>query len=210
MPKFCKVQPRENIEKTRIFRCEFIARLRHQPTSDLMPKFCKVQPRENIEKTRIFRCEFIARLRHQPTSVLDSLHALQPKPTPRNAIGELWAVFFDGDTQQQVAVKQEIPFEQCVFSTSEFSVRVGDARLQPGRLNGSATLGQHCISWNLTFSGEAVPLFLLPLNLYNAPFPKAKSLVGLPMAVFDGSLSIDGKEIEVANWVGSQNQVVSL
>lgn len=128
-----------------------------------------------------------------------------PSRHPEDAIGELWAVFFDGETQQQVAVKQEIPFEQCVFSTAEFSVRVGDACLQPGRLNGSATLGQHCISWNLTFSGEAKPVFLLPLNLYNAPLPKAKSLVGLPMAGFDGSLSIDGKEIKVANWVGSQN-----
>ena len=43
------------------------------------------------------------------------------------------------------------------------------------------------------------------LTLYDASFPKAKSLVGLPLAVFDGSLFVDGNEIIVAEWVGSQN-----
>lgn len=124
---------------------------------------------------------------------------------PENAIGEPWAVCFDGETQQHVAVKQEILFAQCNFKTQEFHVQVGDACLQPGRLSGSACSAGHSIAWNLTFSGDAEPLFLLPLNLYDAPLPQAKSLVGLPMAVFNGSLAVDGKEIDVANWVGSQN-----
>ena len=112
-----------------------------------------------------------------------------PNRHPENAIGELWAVFFDGETQQHVVVKQEIPLKQCVFKTQEFYVQVGDACLQPGRLNGSATLGEHRISWNLTFSGAAEPLFLLPLNLYDVPLPKAKSLVqpGVnPLAIVAG------------------------
>ncbi len=128
-----------------------------------------------------------------------------PNRHPEDAIGELWAVCFDGETQQHVAVKQELPFAQCDFKTQEFSVQVGDACLQPGWLIGSADSTEHSISWNLTFKGDAEPLFLLPLNLYDAPLPKAKSLVGLPLAVIDGSLSVDGKEIEVVNWVGSQN-----
>ncbi len=57
-----------------------------------------------------------------------------PDHHPENAIGELWAVCFDGETQQ-----------------------------------------------------------------------KAKSLVGLPMAVFNGLLTVDGKDIGVENWGGSQN-----
>ncbi len=128
-----------------------------------------------------------------------------PNRHPENAIGELWAVCFDGETQRHIAVKQEIPFAQCDFKTQEFSVRISDACLQPGQLTGTADSADHRISWNLSFSGDAEPLFLLPLNLYDAPLPKAKSLVGLPMAVFNGSLSVDGKEIDGANWVGSQN-----
>ena len=85
------------------------------------------------------------------------------------------------------------------------TVHVGDALLKPGELSGSITSNAHRISWNLAYRGDAEPLFLLPLNFYDAAFPKAKSLVGLPMAVFNGSLSVDGKEIAIANWVGSQN-----
>jgi hypothetical protein len=33
----------------------------------------------------------------------------------------------------------------------------------------------------------------------------AKSLVGLTMAVYNGSLFVDGKRIEIEDWVGSQN-----
>ena len=128
-----------------------------------------------------------------------------PNRRPEEALGVLWAVFFDGETHQHVAVKQEHPIGQCVFKTSEFFVQVGDALLQPGELSGSITSNAHCISWNLAFGGNEDPLFLLPLNFYDAAFPKAKSLVGLPLAVFNGSLAVGGKEIEVANWVGSQN-----
>ncbi len=128
-----------------------------------------------------------------------------PNHHPENAIGELWAVCFNGETQKHVVVKQEFPFAQCDFRTQEFSFRIGDAFLRHGQLKGIAKSASRHITWNLIFNGDAEPLFLLPLNLYNAPLPKAKSLVGLPMAVFNGSLSVDGKEIEVANWLGSQN-----
>lgn len=128
-----------------------------------------------------------------------------PNRRPENALGELWAISFDGETHQHVAVKQEAPSAKCVFKTAEFFVRVGDACLEPGKLNGAVTSGKHRISWNLTCSGDAEPLFLLPLNLYDAALPKAKSLVGLPMAIFNGSLSVDRKEMVITNWVGSQN-----
>jgi hypothetical protein len=128
-----------------------------------------------------------------------------PNRRPEEALGELWAVFFNGETHQHVAVKQEIPLQQCVFKTSGLYVRVGSACLEPGKLNGVAASGNHRIAWNLSFGGDAEPLFLLPLNFYDAAFPKAKSLVGLPMAIFNGSLSVDGTEIAMANWVGSQN-----
>ena len=128
-----------------------------------------------------------------------------PNRRPENALGELWAVFFDGETNQHVAVKQEFPIVQCVFNTSAFFVRVGDACLEPGKLNGAVASGNHRIAWNLTFNGDAESLFLLPPSFYDAAFPKAKSLVGLPIAVFNDSISVDGNEIAIANWGGSQN-----
>lgn len=128
-----------------------------------------------------------------------------PNRHPDKAIGELWAVFFDGETGRHVAVKTETPVERCTFKRDDFFVKIDEAQLGPGRLAGSAASGGHALTWNLTFAGDAQPLFLLPLNLYKTGFPKAKSLVGLPLARFNGSLSVDGETIEVVDWVGSQN-----
>ena len=129
----------------------------------------------------------------------------RPNNHPEEAIGELWAIFFDGETGSHVAVKKEVPFHQCTFKPDAFFVQVGDASLEQGRLKGNAKSHGHSISWELSYGGDEAPLFLLPLRLYAAKFPKAKSLVGLPMAVYNGSLSVNGKRIEIENWVGSQN-----
>jgi len=128
-----------------------------------------------------------------------------PNNRPEAALGELWAVYFDGETGQHVAVKNEVPFGQCAFSTSSFSVRLAEARLEAGWLQGAAASGGHTIAWDLRFTGNADPLFLLPLRFYQGGFPKAKSLVGLPLAVYNGVLSVDGQEMAIADWVGSQN-----
>jgi len=128
-----------------------------------------------------------------------------PDRHPQDALGELWAVLFDGETSHHVSVRREVPFSQCSFKTTGFGVQIDDARLEPGQLQGVATSGGHTITWDLAYSGADQPLFLLPLNFYTSAFPKAKSLVGLPMAVFNGTLSADGQTIEVKDWVGSQN-----
>ena len=78
-----------------------------------------------------------------------------PQDRPEDALGELWAVYFDGETGRHVAVKKEVPFGQCAFSTSAFSVRVANALLEPGRLQGTAAAGGQAISWPST---ESKPL----------------------------------------------------
>ena len=78
-----------------------------------------------------------------------------PDKSPERAIGEIWAVYFNGDTGNHVAVKREVPFSKCVFKTAEFFARIDEATLQPGKLAGSAMSGGHEISWDLGFH-EAV------------------------------------------------------
>ena len=128
-----------------------------------------------------------------------------PEQRPEDALGELWAVYFDGERGHHVAVKKEVPFRECLFDRSRFFVDVDGSRLEPGRLKGSAASSGRNISWDLSFRGEAEPLFLLPLELYGKKLPRAKSVVGLPMALYRGVISVDGTAIEVADWVGSQN-----
>jgi hypothetical protein len=128
-----------------------------------------------------------------------------PHRHPDKAIGELWAVFFDGESGAHVVAKTEVPFARCRFSNADFDVRIDDATLYADQLQGHAESGGHRIAWDLRYSGDAAPLFLLPPRLYEASLPKAKSLVSLPLARFTGVLVVDGHSVEIADWVGSQN-----
>jgi hypothetical protein len=128
-----------------------------------------------------------------------------PDGRPGDALGELWAVYFDGESRRHVAAKTEVPLARCAFATTAFSVAIDGARLGPGALTGAAASGGHTISWDLSYRGEAEPIFLLPRALYTRKVPKAKSLVGLPMARYRGTVSVDGAVVDIADWLGSQN-----
>jgi hypothetical protein len=124
-----------------------------------------------------------------------------PAEDPGAAIGELWAVAFDGETGDHAVAKQEIPIADCEFRRDAFAVRIGSAELGPGSLTGSA--GD--IAWDLEYAGDEPPVLLLPTKLYEGGFPKAKSLVTLPLARYSGSYTVSGREIDVEGWTGSQN-----
>jgi hypothetical protein len=128
-----------------------------------------------------------------------------PNNRPEAAIGELWSAFFDGESGQHVVAKEEYPIAECEFATRAFSVRVKDSVLGPDSLKGQASSFGRTISWSLTYVGDRQPLFLLPHELYSGGFPKAKSLVRLPLARYDGSLTVSGRDIDVTNWIGSQS-----
>ncbi len=128
-----------------------------------------------------------------------------PHAEPARAIGELWAVMFNGETGRHVAVKREVPMAQCEFSRHCFGARVADATLSPDALTGTASSGGHSLKWDLRYSGDQLPVFLMPLDKYAGSFPKAKSLVGLPMARYNGAVIVDGERHAVENWAGSQN-----
>jgi len=124
-----------------------------------------------------------------------------PAGRPGDAVGELWAVVFDGDSGKHATAKVEVPYRDCLFASGAFVVRVGDASLDGAALRGSA--GD--ISWDLRYEGAEEPLYLLPERLYHGGFPKAKSLVALPLARFTGHVEAAGERVAVNGWVGSQN-----
>jgi len=128
-----------------------------------------------------------------------------PKSHPENALGELWAVFFNGETNKHTTTKQEFPLADCLFDTTAFSIQIGNAKLVPNFLQGAINSKGYTLSWELSYDGDSPPLLLLPFNLYEGKFPAAKSLVSLPLARFDGNLSVNGEMFRVTDWVGSQN-----
>ncbi len=128
-----------------------------------------------------------------------------PHEQPDKAIGERWAVYFDGESGKHIAAKSEVPITQCSFATDDLQASIHDSTLNDRELRGSALSPGHSIEWDLKFTGESPPLFMLPAKLYTAALPKAKSLVGYPLARFSGTLTVDGESITIDDWVGSQN-----
>jgi hypothetical protein len=128
-----------------------------------------------------------------------------PANQPEKAIGELWAIWSDGERRTLTAAKSEFPIAQCRFAGDGFAVRIAGAELDAAQLAGTAQSSGHRIDWNLRYRSPEPPLFHLPVKLYDAALPKAKSLVGSPLAAFDGELVVDGERHEVVNWIGSQN-----
>lgn len=128
-----------------------------------------------------------------------------PLRRPQDAVGELWAVYFDGERGVHAVAKEVLPMSACHFACDRFDVRVGAAVLDAASLRGAVGVAGQRIGWELSYLGDAPPLFLLPRFLYAAPLPRAKALVGLPLARFDGRLQVAGETVEVDGWIGSQN-----
>ncbi len=128
-----------------------------------------------------------------------------PEGRPQDAVGELWAIYFDGERGRTTAVKSVEPIARCRFDRSCLSVQVAEARLNEAALTGAAASGGHTIAWDLEYRGDEPPLLLLPEDLYEGGFPKAKALVGTPNARFAGTLTVDGEAVMIDDWVGSQN-----
>jgi len=123
----------------------------------------------------------------------------------KTAIGETWAIFFDGETGNHFCAKTEVPIENCVFYSNELSMKLGDSHLTENNAIGRAVTGDQIILWDLKYSSTEPPLFLLKRSMYDIPFPKAKVLVGKPLAVFSGKINLNGNDYDINDWVGSQN-----
>lgn len=128
----------------------------------------------------------------------------QPEGRPKDAVGELWAIYFDGKGAH-TAARQELPFYRCSFDRERLGVRVGDALLSSGGASGKVAFAGATLSWRLSLSQGQSPLLLLPTTRYAGSFPKAKSLVSAPLTHFDGELAVNGKAIKISDWVGSRN-----
>jgi hypothetical protein len=128
-----------------------------------------------------------------------------PALRPQDAVGELWAIFFDGERGRVTAVKEAAALSGCRFASSGIDVHVGAAVLTDTHLEGRASTGGHTLEWSLGYEGAEPPLLLLPRPLYERSFPRAKAVVGTPNAAFRGVIRVDGEAVAIENWKGSQN-----
>jgi hypothetical protein len=128
-----------------------------------------------------------------------------PQDHPEAAIGELWAIRFDGEGRSICAGKSELPLSDCTFGDKTLAVRIGTATLEPGTLQGEVRGPQHHLRWNLHYQGGGRPLLFLPESYYAAPLPKAKAVTPRPLVHFSGTLEVDGDVWMIDDWLGSEN-----
>ncbi|MCC6624163.1 MAG: hypothetical protein IT385_23130 [Deltaproteobacteria bacterium] len=133
-----------------------------------------------------------------------------PKGRPGDAVAELFAAYFDGETRRHVATRQAHPLRDAMFPTEALDVRIGPAHLTTDRLVGRAERAGVAIGWDVSVHGGGDPLYLLPERLYAGGFPKAKALVMRPGTTFAGHVEItrgpgDSERVDVGGWVGSTN-----
>ena len=128
-----------------------------------------------------------------------------PKGAPEKALAELWGMWFDGNTGKHIALKSEQPLNTAHYSSNNFQVDFGQAKLNNRFASGKIKSGKGEISWKLEYSSSCDPIFLFPLSSYDAPLPKAKTLVSLPLAKFKGTFTVNGNKIDINDWTGSQN-----
>jgi len=122
-----------------------------------------------------------------------------PADGSRPALGELWAILFEGDTI--TARKSEHPLSECRFSRETIDVRIGGSSLDLEHCDGAV----EDLRWSLCYDSPTSPLLMLPERLYDGGFPKAKLLVGSPLARYTGTLTFGERTIDIDGWVGSQN-----
>ncbi|MGB2247295.1 MAG: hypothetical protein ACPH3N_06475 [Alcanivorax sediminis] len=123
----------------------------------------------------------------------------------RPALGEVWAMWFDGEQQRTVAAKEEFPLAECRYASDGMNVEAGNNHLQPGKLTGQLQHRGQSLQWDLHYDQGEDTLLFLPESFYQRPLPKAKSLVSRPMITLDGSLSVNGERLTLNGWRGSEN-----
>ena len=123
-----------------------------------------------------------------------------PAGRPQDAVGEVWAVYFDGECNAIAAAKECFALDACRIG-APLDLSIGDSHLGSHALRGAAG----ALAWDLQYSTPQPPLLLLPEPLYGTGLPRAKALVTAPGAVFSGTLKVDGAAIAIDGWRGSQN-----
>lgn len=124
-----------------------------------------------------------------------------PADGSQATIGELWAIVFDGEKGEIHTRKSEHPIGQCSFSEAGLKATIADATLTPDALTGAI----EDVRWDLRYESPSPPLLMLPEKLYAAALPKAKTLVGSPLAKFSGSVHVGDTRFDIDDWIGSQN-----
>lgn len=130
---------------------------------------------------------------------------IAPCVRPAHAIAEAWAIVCEQDGSLTV-VKESLPVADTRFSKEELLVSIGSFfHLDAETCHGAIQRTDHQIRWDLHHASTAKAWVHSPLpaaiehavsaSHFASPFPDLR---------IDGSLSVDGRTIDVSGWQGMQ------
>jgi len=124
------------------------------------------------------------------------------KAPGRDSVGSVWFALFDAQAAAPVASKVTAAPEELGTGPDHY-IHVGATRLADGRATGSAPSDLAHPRWELEFSSREPPYRHLPREwMYRAPLPRTKLLSPYPNAMFRGTVTVDGRGVEVDGWPG--------
>jgi hypothetical protein len=116
------------------------------------------------------------------------------------AQGSLWFTLFDASADGPLASK--VTTDE-LGSGPDHYIRVGESRLEPGRVAGSGATDQLDASWELEFEEDGPAFFHLPRDwMYRARLPRTKLLSPYPDTRFTGTIRAGGRSVELDGWPG--------
>jgi hypothetical protein len=122
------------------------------------------------------------------------------KPPGEPPSGSVWFTLFEADGPR--ASKVTVGEDELAVPPGGY-VRIGDSEIAPGRAAGSAPSDQLSPSWELAFDDGAPAFRHLPRGwMYKAPVPRTKTLSPHPSTTFSGTVTVDGRTIDVDGWRG--------
>jgi len=128
---------------------------------------------------------------------------LAPFAATRPAVAELWAVLFDRDAGPPRVVKEIRPMTAVQVSNETLRFESEGCRLTASEAIGRIAGEGGEAEWTLKLNSTAPPLFHLPYAwMYTLGFPKKKILTPAPCVIFEGTLTVAGRTVEVNRWRG--------
>jgi hypothetical protein len=129
---------------------------------------------------------------------------LAPADRNRPAVLEVWCVLFDRDDGRPSVVKQVRKMSEIAVAKTRLRIE-GQEVLLSDRETRTHVVDEDGreASWELQLEAKDTAIFHMPYNwMYTAPFPKKKIITPAPRLIFNGTLSFDGREVRVDDWVG--------
>lgn len=121
-------------------------------------------------------------------------------PPDSGPVGQLWCTVFDRRAPGPRAIRADVG---PVASGDGAWIRLGESRFGAADVVGGISTPAGSAQWSLGTTRGERPLLHLPRSwMYTARLPRTKLTSPGPVALFDGTLEIDGTTIRIESWPG--------